>query len=295
MGWLGWAIAITSLPSCRRPRRPRSRLRWCHRPGGLGGSGLRSGVRALRGVHDLGQLVARLLHLLGRGLDGVHVGALERLLRLGDGLLSGGLHVGRSLVAHFLERLLGGVHQRVGVVANLDLFLALGVFLGMGLGVLHHALDLVVVQRGGAGDGDLLLLAGAQVLRRHVHDAVGVDVESDLDLRHTTARSRDAGELELAQRLVVGGHLALALQHVHLDRRLVVGRGGVDLGLAGGMVVLRSIIFVMTPPIVSTPSDSGVTSSSRMPSTSPASTPPGPPHPWPRPRPGSRTCSDPCR
>ena len=104
----------------------------------------------------------------------------------------------------------------------------------MGLGVLHHALDLVVVQRGGAGDGDLLLLAGAQVLRRHVHDAVGVDVESDLDLRHTTARSRDAGELELAQRLVVGGHLALALQHVHLDRRLVVGRGGVDLGLAGG-------------------------------------------------------------
>ena len=36
-----------------------------------------------------GQLVARLLHLLGRGLDGVHVGALERLLRLGDGLLGG--------------------------------------------------------------------------------------------------------------------------------------------------------------------------------------------------------------
>ena len=40
------------------------------------------------------------------------------------------------------------------------------------------------------------------------------------------------------------------------------------------MVVLRSIIFVMTPPMVSTPSDSGVTSSSRIPSTSPASTPP---------------------
>ena len=41
-----------------------------------------------------------------------------------------------------------------------------------------------------------------------------------------------------------------------------------------GMVVLRSIIFVMTPPMVSTPSDSGVTSSSRMPSTSPPNTPP---------------------
>ena len=41
-----------------------------------------------------------------------------------------------------------------------------------------------------------------------------------------------------------------------------------------GMVVLRSIIFVMMPPMVSTPRDRGVTSSSRMPSTSPASTPP---------------------
>ena len=39
-------------------------------------------------------------------------------------------------------------------------------------------------------------------------------------------------------------------------------------------MVLRSIILVMMPPMVSTPSDSGVTSSSRMPSTSPVSTPP---------------------
>ena len=41
-----------------------------------------------------------------------------------------------------------------------------------------------------------------------------------------------------------------------------------------GMVVLRSMILVITPPMVSTPRDRGVTSSSRMPSTSPASTPP---------------------
>ena len=40
-----------------------------------------------------------------------------------------------------------------------------------------------------------------------------------------------------------------------------------------GIVVLRSITFVITPPRVSSPSDSGVTSSSTTSSTSPFSTP----------------------
>ncbi len=41
-----------------------------------------------------------------------------------------------------------------------------------------------------------------------------------------------------------------------------------------GIVVLRGISTVITPPSVSTPSESGVTSSSRMSFTSPPSTPP---------------------
>ncbi len=41
-----------------------------------------------------------------------------------------------------------------------------------------------------------------------------------------------------------------------------------------GIVVLRSISLVITPPSVSMPSDSGVTSSSSTSLTSPASTPP---------------------
>src|SRR3712207_9075798 len=69
-----------------------------------------------------------------------------------------------------------------------------------------------------------LFRSRAEVLRGHVEDAVGVDVEADLDLRDAARRRRDAGELELAQRLVVGRHLALALEDVDLDRRLVVLR-----------------------------------------------------------------------
>ena len=103
----------------------------------------------------------------------------------------------------------------------------------MGLGVLHHAVDLVVRQGGGARDGDLLGLAGGLILGGDLHDAVGVDVEGDLDLRDAAAGSRDAAQVELAEGLVVGSHLTLALQDVDLDGGLVVRSGGVDLGLGG--------------------------------------------------------------
>jgi hypothetical protein len=116
-------------------------------------------------------------------------------------------------------------------------------------------------------------LAGRPVLGRHVHDAVGVDVEGDLDLGHATGGRGQVDELELAEGLVELGHLTLALQHVDLHRRLHVVGGGEHLGARVGMVVLRSMSLVITPPLVSMPSDSGVTSSRRMSLTSPLSTP----------------------
>jgi hypothetical protein len=62
-----------------------------------------------------------------------------------------------------------------------------------GLGVLHHLLDLGFGQARVGLDGDLVFLAGALVLGRDVQDAVGVDVEGDLDLRHAARRRRDVG------------------------------------------------------------------------------------------------------
>ena len=64
-----------------------------------------------------------------------------------------------------------------------------------------------------------------------VDDAVGVDVERDLDLRHAARRRRQPDQLEASERAVVARHLALALQHVHFDARLVVGRRREDLAL----------------------------------------------------------------
>ena len=118
------------------------------------------------------------------------------------------------------------------MVARLDLLLLFLVLARMLLGVAHHSVDLGVRKPARGLDADLLLLAGGAVLGRHVQDAVGVDVEGHLDLRHAARRRGNPGELELADGLVVERHLALALEHVDLHRGLVVLRGREHLRLA---------------------------------------------------------------
>ena len=92
----------------------------------------RSGLVVLVGVDDLGQLVARLLQLLGSSLDGLDVGALEGLLGVSQSGLDVSLGASGNLVAKLLEGLLGGVGQAVGLVADLDLVLLGLVLLGVG-------------------------------------------------------------------------------------------------------------------------------------------------------------------
>ena len=125
------------------------------------------------------------------------------------------------------------MHQPVGLVAHVHQLAELAVLLGMHLGFLDHLVDLLVGQPAGGLDHDLLLASGGLVLRRNVQDAVGVDVEGHLDLRHAARRRRDVGEVEAAQRLVVRGPLAFALQHVDRHRGLSVLGGREHLVGAG--------------------------------------------------------------
>ncbi len=67
-----------------------------------------------------------------------------------------------------------------------------------------------------------------------MHDAVGVDVEGDLDLRNATRGGRQIGELEGAEQLVVRSDFALTLEDLDLHRRLVVVSGGEGLGTLRG-------------------------------------------------------------
>src|SRR4030067_1112135 len=195
---------------------------------GLGLFGARGllGARRLRGlglgVHLLGHLVRGFHQRVGFLLDVVLVlparGFLEFLHRGLDFFLFHGL----ELLAHFLYGLAHAVHQAVAVVAGLGQLARLVVFLGVRLGVLHHLLDFRLAQAGTGLDGDLVFLVGGLVLGRHVQNAIGVNIEADIDLRHAARRRRNVTEVETAERLVARGHFALALQHVHRHRRLAV-------------------------------------------------------------------------
>src|ERR687894_237769 len=200
-----------------------------HQVVGVGGGGL---LVLHLAVEGLGELVGGGDEGLLLGLYLLDVPAGEGLLRVLDGLLDLELRVRVDLAVHVLEGALDGVDEVVRVVADVRLLLAALVLLGVRLGVAHHLLDLGVREATRGRDRDALLLARPEVLGAHVNDAVRVDIEGDLDLRYTPRRRRDADELEVPDKLVVGRDLALALIDLDLDRVLVVVRGRESLTLA---------------------------------------------------------------
>src|SRR5689334_20088277 len=151
-------------------------------------TGARSGtgvIAALLGlVHGLAELHRHLGKRLGLRLDRIDILAAGDAPQLLDRRLDRLTVAGRDLALVLADRLLGRVDQRLGVVLRFDQLTPLLVVGGVRLGVLHHAVDVGVVEAARSLDADLLLLAGSLVLGRDLDDAVGVDVERDLDLRY---------------------------------------------------------------------------------------------------------------
>ncbi|EHH12994.1 NAD-specific glutamate dehydrogenase [Mesorhizobium amorphae CCNWGS0123] len=202
----------------------------------LGGVRLGVGLRGflLRSlVHGLSEFHRDFGKRLRLGLDLGRVVAFCRRLQRRDRIGNRRAVGLRDLVAIFLQRLLRRMHQCFGLVAGLDQRAPLLVALGIGLGVLHHLLDVGVRKAARRLDADLVLLAGALVLGRDVDDAVGVDVEGDFDLRHAARCRRNADEIELAEHLVVGRHFALTLEDADGHRRLRILGGREHLALLG--------------------------------------------------------------
>src|SRR5215471_2622436 len=123
-------------------------------------------------VHRLAELHRGLRQRVGLGGDRLCVIALERLLEVGDRIFDRAAVALADLRAVLGERLLGRMDERLGVILGLDLGLALLVLLGVGLGILDHAVDVGLGEAARRLEADLLLLAGALVLGRHVDDAV---------------------------------------------------------------------------------------------------------------------------
>ncbi|AGA75486.1 hypothetical protein B479_22985 [Pseudomonas putida HB3267] len=176
----------------------------------------------LLGVHLLGNRRRNLGQLLDLGVDGSLVVAFDSGFQGNNGSLDGGFLFSGNLVTSVSDHLAGRVNQRITLVTGSGQLFELAVFLSVGLGVTHHALDLFVRQAGVGLDHDRLRLAGSLVLGTDVQDAVGVDVEGYFDLRNATWSRRNVSQVELAQRLVLCSLLALTLQHVNGHGTLVV-------------------------------------------------------------------------
>src|SRR5690625_4344292 len=66
-----------------------------------------------------------------------------------------------------------------------------------------------------------------------MHDTVGVNIEGDLNLRHTTWRRGNTGQLEVAQWLVICGKFTFTLENLNINCRLVVVCSSEGLGAFG--------------------------------------------------------------
>uniref|UniRef100_A0A1I8IA95 Recep_L_domain domain-containing protein n=1 Tax=Macrostomum lignano TaxID=282301 RepID=A0A1I8IA95_9PLAT len=178
-------------------------------------------------AHLLELLLLMVVFVLLGGLVGVE--PLDDVVALvQDGLLV----VLGDLVLELLvlDSLAHGEGVALERVLGRDALLLLVVLGLVALGLVDHPLDVLLAETAlVVGDGDLVLLVGAFLHGGHVENAVGVDVEGHLDLGDSARSRRDAGQLELAQQVVVLGHGALAF-----NARLVVRVGGERLRLLGG-------------------------------------------------------------
>src|SRR4051794_20910865 len=76
-------------------------------------------------VHGLAELHRSLRQRVGLGLDSLGVVALQRFLEVADGVLDGTALLLGNLRAMLGERLLGRMHQSVGVILGVDRLAAL--------------------------------------------------------------------------------------------------------------------------------------------------------------------------
>lgn len=83
------------------------------------------------------------------------------------------------------------------------------------------------------GVGEAVRLSGGLVGTKDVEDTVGIDVEGDLDLRNTTGRRRDTGELGFAKEVIALGAGTFTLEDLDQHTGLVVGVGREGFGLLG--------------------------------------------------------------
>ena len=110
-------------------------------------------------------------------------------------------------------------------------FLLIG--FGVGFRVFNHLFDIGIAQAAAGLNTNGLFLVCRLVFGGNVDNAVGVNIERNLNLRHAARRRRNAHQIKLTEQLVVGSHFALTLENTNGHRRLPVFRRRKNLRLTG--------------------------------------------------------------
>uniref|UniRef100_A0A5K3EXM2 Uncharacterized protein n=1 Tax=Mesocestoides corti TaxID=53468 RepID=A0A5K3EXM2_MESCO len=96
---------------------------------------------------------------------------------------------------------------------------------GILFGITDHVFDLILAKTATRLNHNLLLFSSTLVTSRNIHDSVGINIESDFDLRHAAGRRRDTNKRKTAEQFVVSCHLALTLKNFDFHLGLSIGCG----------------------------------------------------------------------
>ena len=108
---------------------------------------------------------------------------------------------------------------RLKAVLGSNAILLLFILVLILLGFRDHAFNILLAETTlVVGDGNLFLFSGRLIDGRHVEDAVGVNVESDLDLGNTARCGRDSGQIEFSEKMVVPGHGAFTFINLNKNK-----------------------------------------------------------------------------
>ena len=200
-------------------------------------SGTGVGASSLVDSHHNGVEFSLELLLLGIICSEILGIRLDELETLSGGSLDGGLiligEVGLQLL--FVENVLHLEAVVLKGVLGLNL-LSDGIILSSELvSVGDHLLDLLLGKTTLiVSDSDLLSLTGGLIASGDVEDTIGINIESNFDLRGTTGCGGDALEVEFTEQVIVFGHLTLSFENLDEDTWLVVSVGGESLLFLGG-------------------------------------------------------------
>ena len=98
----------------------------------------------------------------------------------------------------------------------------------------YHLLDVLLGETTNVVcNGDLLGLSCGLISSADVEDTVGINVEGDLNLGGAARSRGDAPEVELAEHMVIFGHLTLTFVNLDVNTWLVVSASGEGLLLLG--------------------------------------------------------------